>query len=73
MVIRPDAFRPDPSGAIVGTVAGRTYRGDHFLIQLDTGDGLTLEVVVRWDPVPERGEQLRLAVDENEIFAVKAG
>ncbi len=54
-------------------MVGRTYRGDHFLLQLEAAEDVTLDVVVRWDPVPEKGDRLRLAVDPRDVFAVADG
>ena len=70
IVYRPDGFRPAEGGPIEGTVIGRTYRGDHFLVKLETTGGPALEVVARWEPVPARGDRLRLSIGEEDVFAV---
>jgi thiamine transport system ATP-binding protein len=71
VVYRPDGFSPRADGPVGGTVLKRTYRGDHFLVRLDTGGGPEIDVVVRWTPVPERGESLRLGVDPDAVFSVE--
>ena len=70
VVYRPDGFELDPSGPFQGVVLSRTYRGDHFLVKLGISDDVILEVVVRWQPVPEPGDELRLAGDPEAMFAV---
>lgn len=71
VVYRPDGFSPQPDGPIEGTVLKRTYRGDHFLVRLATARGPAIDVVVRWTPVPERGETLRLGIDPDAVFTVE--
>ena len=70
VVYRPDGFELDPAGEFQGTVLSRTYRGDHFLVKLGLADETVLEVVVRWQPVPEPGDDLRLTVDSDAAFSV---
>ena len=70
VVYRPDGFGIDPEGPFAGFVRSRTYRGDHFLVKLETSDEL-LDVVVRWRPVPKVGDRLRLGVDLSAVFAVE--
>lgn len=70
VVYRPDGFGIDPDGPFVGVVRSRTYRGDHFLIKLHSAGDISLQVVVRWQPVPEVNDELRLSVDPAAVFAV---
>ncbi len=72
VVYRPDGFVLDDSGEFEGEVLGRTYRGDHFLVKLGMGDGVVLEVVVRWQPVPEAGDVLKLAIEPDGAFVAQA-
>jgi thiamine transport system ATP-binding protein len=72
VVYRPDGFEIDPAGVFRGTVLSRTYRGDHFLVKLGVGDDVVLEIVVRWQPVPKTGDELRLTIDPEAAFAVQA-
>jgi len=72
VVYRPDGFVLDDSGEFEGEVLGRTYRGDHFLVKLGMGDDVVLEVVVRWQPVPEVGDLLRLAIEPDAAFVARA-
>ena len=71
VVYRPDGFGIDPDGPFTGFVRSRTYRGDHFLVKLETPDEVLLEVVVRWQPVPEVGDLLRLGVERSAVFPVE--
>ena len=71
IVYRPDGFEVDPAGPFTGVVQSRTYRGDHFLVKLEAADDIILEVVVRWQPVPKAGDEIRLAVDLAAAFAVQ--
>lgn len=71
VVYRPDGFEPDEAGPFHGVVQSRTYRGDHFLVKVEAADGIVIEVVVRWDPVPRRGDELRLALAPEAAFAVE--
>ena len=71
VVYRPDGFVVDAKGPFRGVVVSRTYRGDHHLLRLSPPTGETeLQVVVRWQPTPEMGEELRLAIDPGAVFSV---
>ncbi len=70
VVYRPDGFEVDPDGPFFGIVRSRTYRGDHFLIRLRSAGDVSLQIVVRWQPVPEVNDELRLRVDPAAVFAV---
>lgn len=71
VVYRPDGFGIDADGAFRGIVVSRTYRGDHFLVRLETPvTGTELHVVVRWQPVADMGEELRLTIDPDAIIPV---
>jgi thiamine transport system ATP-binding protein len=71
VVYRPDGFVVDDNGPFHGTVVSRTYRGDHFLVRLAIPDSKAeLHVVVRWQPVPELGQQLRLSIEPDAIISV---
>ena len=72
LLIRPDAFSPDPTGDLDAVVERRTYRGDHFRLRVQSGRG-PLDVDARWTPVPEVGERLRLKVDPARTVVVGAG
>ena len=71
VVYRPDGFGVDPDGPFFGIVRSRTYRGDHFLIELRSAGDISLQVVVRWQPVPAVNDELRLRVDPAAVFAVR--
>jgi thiamine transport system ATP-binding protein len=56
VAVRPDGLRLGPDGTVQGTVAARTFRRDHFLVQVDLPDGTALQVAVGVDgPLPEVG------------------
>jgi thiamine transport system ATP-binding protein len=67
LFLRPDAFRPDPGGNVTGTVHSVTFRGDHTMLRIDVpakgGELIRLEVEWRGMPVPEIGNEVRLAID----------
>lgn len=67
VLIPPDAFRPDPVGPLTGLVEARSFRGDHVLLQLREGTAPTLEVAARWQPAPEMGQRVTLAVDPARV------
>ena len=70
VVYRADGFGIDPGGPFQGVVRSRTYRGDHFLIKLASADDVSLEVVVRWQPVPAVNDELRLGIDPSAVLTV---
>lgn len=70
VVYRADGFGVDPDGPFSGVVRSRTYRGDHFLIDLRSADDISLQVVVRWQPVPTVNDELRLRVDPAAVFTI---
>jgi thiamine transport system ATP-binding protein len=56
VAVRPEALRLGPASAVCGTVAARTFRRDHFLVDVTLGDGSTLQVAVGIDgELPEVG------------------
>jgi thiamine transport system ATP-binding protein len=73
VVYRPDGFTEDASGPFRGVVTSRTYRGDHFVVRFATAESdIALQVVVRWQPVPEVGQELRLAIDTDAVIGVES-
>jgi thiamine transport system ATP-binding protein len=58
VAIRPEGLRVyGGPGSIIVTVTGRTFRRDHFLVEVDTGSGERLQVAVPvTERVPETGE-----------------
>jgi thiamine transport system ATP-binding protein len=68
VLIRPDAFTPDPNGCVSGTVTRRTFRGDHVLLDVACPSGATLEVAARWTPLPDVGARVRLSVDPSGVI-----
>jgi ABC-type Fe3+/spermidine/putrescine transport system ATPase subunit len=56
VAVRPEALRLSADGAVRGTVSARTFRRDHFLIEVDLPDGSALQVAVGVDgPLPDIG------------------
>ncbi len=71
VVYRPDGFRPAADGPFKGTVVSRTYRGDHFLVRLETpSPEIDLQVAARWQDPPEMGDELRLEIQPAAILAI---
>jgi thiamine transport system ATP-binding protein len=65
VAVRPDGLRLDPfepgSGAVRATVSSRTFRRDHFLVQVELADGSTLQVAVGIDSrLPDVGATVRI-------------
>jgi thiamine transport system ATP-binding protein len=67
VAVRPDSLRVDPDGAIAGVVTARTFRRDHFLLEVKVAGGPPLEVAVTGDRIPAVGEAVRLAVDAGAV------
>src|SRR5262245_10511312 len=44
VAVRPEWLRLQPNGGVRGTVAGRTFRRDHFLVAVDVGEREPLQV-----------------------------
>ncbi|HEY4397874.1 MAG TPA: ABC transporter ATP-binding protein [Acidimicrobiia bacterium] len=65
--VRPDSLRVDPEGPIAGVVTARTFRRDHFLLEVKVADGPSLEVAVTGDRIPAPGDPVRLATDTAAI------
>lgn len=68
LVIRPDALSVDPNGPIAGTVAGRTFRGGHSVIEVRPEAGPTLSALSK--QTMEIGAAVRVAVDPDGIVAL---
>jgi thiamine transport system ATP-binding protein len=65
--VRPDGVRIDRDGPVTGVVTARTFRRDHFLLQVKVADGPPLEVAATGARVPEVGDAVRLAVDPDAV------
>jgi thiamine transport system ATP-binding protein len=64
LAVRPDALRLVPGGRLAGSVRARTFRRDHWRVQVALDpDGQTVDVVVRDQEPPVAGAQVELAVD----------
>ena len=57
-------------GPVVGVVTARTFRRDHFLLEVRVADGPSFEVAVTGDRVPAAGDAVRLAADPGAIVAL---
>jgi thiamine transport system ATP-binding protein len=65
--VRPDGVRITSDGPIAGVVTARTFRRDHFLLEVKIADGPPLEVAVTSDRVPAVGDPLRLNLDSGVV------
>ncbi len=70
VAIRPDSLRVDPEGSVAGVVTARTFRRDHFLLEVKVAGGAPLEVAAAGNRIPAVGEPVRLAVDEAAVVAL---
>ena len=67
VAVRPDSLRIEPDGPIAGVVTARTFRRDHFLLEVKIADGPSLEVAATGDRIPTAGDPVRLAVDPDAV------
>jgi thiamine transport system ATP-binding protein len=65
--VRPDAVRVTADGPIAGVVTARTFRRDHFLLEVKVAGGPPLEVAARGDRVPAVGDAVRLAIEPDAV------
>ncbi len=62
LVIPPDSVSLDPQSSVAGRVESRSFRGGHYLLQVQVDGGPLLDVEAA-DPVPEPGATVGLRVD----------
>ena len=72
VAVRPDSLRVDPEGPIAGVVTARTFRRDHFLLEVKVADAPSLEVAVTGERIPATGDPVRLAADPAAIVPLTA-
>jgi thiamine transport system ATP-binding protein len=65
--VRPDGVRIAPDGPVTGVVTARTFRRDHFLLEVKVADGPPLEVAATGARVPAVGDAVRLVVDPDAV------
>jgi thiamine transport system ATP-binding protein len=71
--VRPEAIRVVDDGTVTGQVVTRTFRRDHFLVDVRVAgldaphDTVQVEVPVDRARVPDVGERVALAVDEDAL------
>jgi thiamine transport system ATP-binding protein len=71
IAVRPDRLRLTTDGAVAGTVVTRTFRRDHFLVEIAVDGGASLEVVVRGDDIPRAGDPVRIDADAGALVTVE--
>jgi hypothetical protein len=69
--VRPDSLGVAPDGPIAGVVTARTFRRDHFLLDVKIAGGPALEVAVTGDRIPAVGDPVRLAVDSDAVVPLQ--
>jgi thiamine transport system ATP-binding protein len=67
VLLRPEAFAPDPSGPIRGTIVTRTFRGDHMRLRVAVDGAPPLELDARWDALPGVGDPVALRVEPRGV------
>jgi thiamine transport system ATP-binding protein len=67
VAVRPDSLLIESDGPIAGVVTARTFRRDHFLLEVKIADGPSLEVAATGDRIPTAGDPVRLAVDPDAV------
>jgi thiamine transport system ATP-binding protein len=70
--VRPEAVRVVDDGGVTGQVVTRTFRRDHFLLDvridgLDEDATVQVEVPVEADRVPDVGDRIHLAADADRL------
>jgi thiamine transport system ATP-binding protein len=83
LVLRPDAVTIVPDGGrtgsgaaadvdadVKGTAAVPSFRGDHFLVPVETDGGATIEVVVRSALVPAPGDPIGVRIDPTAVLLI---
>jgi thiamine transport system ATP-binding protein len=57
VAVRPEGLQLAPASSRTGVVTGRTFRRDHYLVEIAAGDGERLDVAVAVDgSIPEVGD-----------------
>jgi thiamine transport system ATP-binding protein len=68
VAVRPDGLRFAQTGTVRGTVTARTFRRDHFLVQVDLDAGSTLQVALGVEgPLPDIGATVGLTADPEAV------
>jgi thiamine transport system ATP-binding protein len=67
VVVRPDAARLDPAGAVPGRVASRAFAGDRADLTVTAG-GVPLRIRVPERGAPDVGDAVRLAIDAEALL-----
>jgi thiamine transport system ATP-binding protein len=68
VAIRPDRMRLGEPNEHRGTVTGRTFRRDHFLVQVAIDGGSNVQVAVAADdPLPDIGARVGLTADPGAL------
>lgn len=81
LVLRPDALALDEHGPFSGTVAGRSFRGGHYLLRVRVApvpgaegpaarEGVEVELEVGRRSLPAEGERVRFAIDAEAVAVV---
>jgi thiamine transport system ATP-binding protein len=63
VAVRPDSLRVVADGPVAGVVTARTFRRDHFLLEVKVAGGAPLEVAVTGEAIPDVGDAVRLVPD----------
>ena len=71
VVLRPDAVRVDAGGAVLGRVERCAFAGDHTEITVVAG-GTSIPVRVPDSRVPEVGDAVNLAIDDDGVLVFAA-
>jgi len=71
VAVRPDGLRFGPPSAVRATVTSRTFRRDHFLVDVRLDDGSTLQVAVGIDdPLPDVGASVGVTANPGAAMAL---
>jgi thiamine transport system ATP-binding protein len=72
VAIRPEGLRLDAGGPIEGVVRSRTFRRDHFLVEVELADGDLLEIaaLAAHGGLPEVGARVRVSADPSAVVTL---
>ena len=70
ILLRPEGFRLDPAGSVIGVVSTRSFRGDRVLLVLSVAGAPPLEVRADWPAIPAAGETTALSVAADSVLTL---
>ena len=72
VAIRPDGLHLEPNGPMEGVVRSRTFRRDHFIVEVELAGGDVLEVAAPAGDLPDVGDRVRVSADPSAVVTLPA-